>query len=373
MKKVSVYIRSLNVSPSGYYRIVQYTNKLDVIVKIHNILPPSYYYWYLNNQKFQFLCDVMTYMFMYLRVICFFIQDILYERNVFILSRGLLPRHFVYPLKNILLRMARKGSIYWDFDDDILLSKEISACEFKMLSEISSAIVVTHEYLKEKVEQRYWNKVIVMPTTDGDFHLMKFDEKVNERISKLENEINLVWVGSAVNLIHLEQILKPLDYCAEKLYYSYNKKLNLYICSSRNVEFESKFLNIKNKKWSKNSAIQIISNSHIGLMPLIDTEYAQGKGGFKLIQYMAAGLPVISSNVGFNKSIVKDNFGRLIQDITDSESWLNALLQLSLDTITYRKFSCNSLQEWKNNYSYMNNLKIWSSLLESSIKFSVNK
>ena len=373
MKKISVYIRSLNISPSGYYRIVQYTNRLDAIIKIHNILPPSYYHWYLGNQKFKLLCDVMTYMFIYLRVICFFIQDILYRRNVFVFSRGLLPRYCMFPLKNILLRIARGGVVYWDFDDDILLSKEISTREFNVLSDISSSIIVTHKYLKEKIDRKYWNKVIIMPTTDGDFYSIKFDENIKKRVSKLENEINLVWVGSAINLIHLEQILESLDYCAEILYNKYDKRLNLYVCSSRKIEFDPKFLSIKNEKWSKNAAIQIISNSHIGLMPLIDTEYTQGKGGFKLIQYMAAGLPVVASNVGFNKSIVKDDFGRLIQDITDSESWLNALLQLSLDVATYQKLSYNSLQEWVSNYSYMNNLKIWSSLLKCPIKKTANK
>lgn len=221
MKRISVYIRALGVSPSGYYRIVQYTNRLDAITKIHNVLPPSYYRWYLDVKRFRLLCDIVTYMFMYFRVICFFIQDILSGCNVFIFSRGLLPRYFIFPLKQLLLKISQDSVVYWDFDDDILLSKEISACEYNILSSISSSIIVTHKYLKEKINRKYWDKVVIMPTTDGDFCSIKFEENVKKRISKLENEINLVWVGSAVNLVHLEKILIPLDYCAEFLFNNY--------------------------------------------------------------------------------------------------------------------------------------------------------
>lgn len=372
MKKIAIYIRSYGVSPSGYYRIFQYTNMLNVNFKLRNILPPTYYEWYLENshRKVKIALDIFTYIYMYLRVFFFLMQDILCGYNVFVISRGLLPRYCMFPLRNLLLKIAKKGAIYWDFDDDILLSREISVREFNLLSDISSSIVVTHNYLKEKLDRKYWNKVIIMPTTDGDFLSIKNDEILEKRVLNLMSEINLVWVGSAINLIHLEKLVKALDFCAESLYTNYSIKLNLGVCSSRGLEIETKYLTITNVKWSKENAVQIILDSHIGIMPLMNSKYAQGKGGFKLVQYMAAGLPVMASNVGFNKDIVKEDFGRLVEDINDSEAWLNAIVQLSSDASAYSKFSYNSLQEWKHSYSYIDNLKIWSSLLVSSIKDS---
>ena len=44
--------------------------------------------------------------------------------------------------------------------------------------------------------------------------------------------------------------------------------------------------------------------SHIGIMPLKDTEYTKGKCAFKAIQYMSAGLPVIISPVGLNNEVI---------------------------------------------------------------------
>jgi glycosyltransferase involved in cell wall biosynthesis len=41
-------------------------------------------------------------------------------------------------------------------------------------------------------------------------------------------------------------------------------------------------------------------------MPLADEPYQRGKEGFKLKEYMAAGLPVVCSPVGFNRQLVED-------------------------------------------------------------------
>ncbi len=44
----------------------------------------------------------------------------------------------------------------------------------------------------------------------------------------------------------------------------------------------------------------------IGIMPLPDSPFERGKTGYKLIQYMACGLPVVASPVGANRTIVAD-------------------------------------------------------------------
>ena len=67
----------------------------------------------------------------------------------------------------------------------------------------------------------------------------------------------------------------------------------------------------------------------IGIMPLPDEPWARGKSGYKLVQYMACGLPLVASPVGVNSSIVEDGVsGFLAADIA---AWRTALDRLIAD------------------------------------------
>lgn len=59
-------------------------------------------------------------------------------------------------------------------------------------------------------------------------------------------------------------------------------------------------------EWREHREIADIQSMDIGIMPLPDEPWARGKCGYKLIQYGACGLPVVSSPVGVNAEIVRD-------------------------------------------------------------------
>jgi len=62
----------------------------------------------------------------------------------------------------------------------------------------------------------------------------------------------------------------------------------------------------------------------VGIMPLVDMPWERGKCGFKLIQYMACGKPVVASPVGVNAGIVEKEYNGLHAE-TD-EDWIEGLL-----------------------------------------------
>jgi glycosyltransferase involved in cell wall biosynthesis len=56
--------------------------------------------------------------------------------------------------------------------------------------------------------------------------------------------------------------------------------------------------------WSEETEAELIQLFDVGVMPLADALWERGKCGYKLIQYMASGLPVVALAVGVNKRLL---------------------------------------------------------------------
>lgn len=78
--------------------------------------------------------------------------------------------------------------------------------------------------------------------------------------------------------------------------------------------------------WSEESEAATIARMDIGIMPLRDGPWERGKCGYKIIQYMACGLPVVASEVGANLDIVRHGENGFLAG--NSSSWEDALEQL---------------------------------------------
>lgn len=74
--------------------------------------------------------------------------------------------------------------------------------------------------------------------------------------------------------------------------------------------------------WNEGTEISLLAEFDVGLMPLPDGPFERGKCGYKLIQYMAAGIPVIASPVGVNNQIVIPGENGLLAGST--EEWVSA-------------------------------------------------
>lgn len=87
--------------------------------------------------------------------------------------------------------------------------------------------------------------------------------------------------------------------------------------------------NVETIRWSEEAEGTMIADCDIGIMPLSDAPFARGKCGYKLIQFMACGLPVVASPVGVNVELVKHGINGFLAE-TDEE-WATALQRLCAD------------------------------------------
>ena len=55
---------------------------------------------------------------------------------------------------------------------------------------------------------------------------------------------------------------------------------------------------VRHISWSESTESDALIQGDIGIAPMPDDPWTRGKCGFKIVQYMAAGLPVIAARWG---------------------------------------------------------------------------
>jgi glycosyltransferase involved in cell wall biosynthesis len=81
--------------------------------------------------------------------------------------------------------------------------------------------------------------------------------------------------------------------------------------------------------WSERTEVAEVQSMDIGIMPLVDSPFVRGKSGYKLIQYMACGMPVVATPIGVNAEIVDHGVSGYLASSPDE--WRRALLGLIAD------------------------------------------
>lgn len=112
-----------------------------------------------------------------------------------------------------------------------------------------------------------------------------------------DSPVIIAWIGSPSTAFYLNIIKATMERLSSK----YNIVFRVI---GAKLEFESSLVNMEILDWSEKEEANQLLESDIGIMPLLDNYYAKGKCGFKLIQYMAAGLPVVASPVSANMEII---------------------------------------------------------------------
>lgn len=110
---------------------------------------------------------------------------------------------------------------------------------------------------------------------------------------------------------------------------------------------------LDNLPWTEESEVARIHEMDIGIMPLTDTPWARGKCGYKLIQYMACGIPVIASPVGVNAEIVEHGVNGFLAS-SDAE-WAEALQTLLHDAKLRARMGEAGRRKVERDYS----LQVW--------------
>jgi glycosyltransferase involved in cell wall biosynthesis len=103
------------------------------------------------------------------------------------------------------------------------------------------------------------------------------------------------------------------------------------------------------REWTERTEVAEMLNFDVGIMPLPDEPWTRGKCAFKLIQYMACGLPVIASPVGMNNDVVTSGSNGFLALSTDQ--WLSAFESLANSVSLRRKMGIAGRQKVQREYT----------------------
>tara|TARA_Y100000590_G_scaffold469933_1_gene660780 strand:+ start:1092 stop:2171 length:1080 start_codon:yes stop_codon:yes gene_type:complete len=132
-----------------------------------------------------------------------------------------------------------------------------------------------------------------------------------------------------------------------------------------NFDFEYDNLNVESIKWNKNNEIDELKKIDIGIYPLMNDEWISGKSGLKAMQYMALGIPSVSSKFGNVLNFINNNKnGILVKN--NNEDWFNALLYLLDNADIRKKIGISGRKTIEKNFSFIEIQKLYLKILDIS-------
>lgn len=225
------------------------------------------------------------------------------------------------PVLEYIISKVLKKKVLYDFDDAIWLKNHSDSNAilsftkwYKKVHSISAWVTTIqcgNQYLAD-FSLQYNKNVTIIPTTIDTLNLH------NQTIDYTKERIALGWTGSHSTMHYLNRLVPILEKLESKFDFDF------VVISDRNPEFSLKSLVYC--PWKKETELEDLLKIDIGVMPLTDNPWSEGKCAFKGLQYMALGIPTVMSPVGMNKTLIQHNVNGLLVD-SDKE-WEDAFILL---------------------------------------------
>lgn len=221
-------------------------------------------------------------------------------------------------LPGLIESRALRIPFIYDFDDAFFLKYRLE--RFKSVSFLlrdkfnpvvarAAAVMAGNHYLAHYAKQ--WNQSTQWLPTVVD------TERYVPVPRKRQDVFTVGWIGSPSTSVYLSEIWKPLKKLGRE------GAVRFVVVGAGSPDIPG--VEVVNLQWSEATEVAVINSFDVGIMPLFDDEWARGKCAFKLIQYMACGVPVVASPVGANVDVVNESNGFLAQS---AEQWTTALRRL---------------------------------------------
>ena len=227
------------------------------------------------------------------------------------------------PVFELLMFLLRRRIIY-DYDDAIFIRRISRAnpltgllkwpSKVKYITKHSLKVVVCNRFLVDWASKYNPNTVLIPTTIDPSYHKPLNKKKDTQRRPVIG------WTGSFSTVEYLD-IIRPVLTELQKKY-----DFEFRVICDVDPGF-SELRNYRFVKWRFETEIADLGALDIGLMPVPEGTWENGKVGFKGIQYSALEIAPVVSSVGSGHEVVEHGNTGFVVNNTDAE-WYGALERL---------------------------------------------
>lgn len=273
--------------------------------------------------------------------------------DLVIVQRRLLSRWQLF----LLRRAARR--LCFDFDDAVFLRDSYAVKgslsrrrrrRFAAMARAADFIVAGNAFLRDQtLSWQCSEHVTVIPTC---VEPRGYPLAGHERSGA---GVEMVWIGSASTLNGLEMISPLLEGLGQRW-----PGLRLKLICDEFLSFQH--LTIMPRAWSSATETEELATADIGISWLPDDPWSRGKCGLKILQYMAAGLPVVANPVGVQATMIEHGQTGYLAETPDE--WQEAIGRLMHDAELRRRFGQAARRRVEERYSVALGAQQWLKLLD---------
>jgi glycosyltransferase involved in cell wall biosynthesis len=269
----------------------------------------------------------------------------------------ILQRKLPQRWKLALLRRA-VNLLLFDFDDAVFARDSYAAkgvrsaarCRrFASVVRAADGIVAGNSFLRDQATRFAGRDRIRIIPTCVDTALYSPAAHV-----RTEHGIELVWVGSSSTLQGLERAASLLERLGQRW-----PGLRLNLVCDRPLTF--RHLPVRYFPWSETTEREVLAASDIGLSWVPNDQWSQGKCGLKVLQYLAAGLPVVANPVGVQADLIRPGKNGFLAE--SAEQWLEVVGQLVCNPRLRQDMGCWGRQWVETHYGVAVGAAGWLNLL----------
>jgi len=241
--------------------------------------------------------------------------------------------------------------LVYDFDDPIFLPYRSPnnrffnklKCRGKVaaLCRMATRVVAGNRLLGDWARQ-YSNRVDVIPSTiDLDYYP---PSRPRNEESDLCRPLVLGWTGSHSTLPFLDAITSSLNVLARS-----HRFVVKVISHTDDYRVPGAEFQVISQRWRASTESNDLQEFDIGLGPFPDSGWTPWRCHGKILQYMAAGLPCVASNIGILSDYIRNGVNGFLAH--DSETWVEKLSRLIVDPCLRRRLGDQARETIEKEYS----------------------